>query len=62
MAKHFVQEVPHRKIKAGLAAAMGKMDVAQIMAHRSAALEMASGKIVAKRTLLGTAVEIRCRT
>jgi len=41
---------------------MGKMDVAQIMAHRSAALEMASGKIVAKRTLLGTAVEIRCRT
>ena len=29
----------------------GQMDIAQMMAHCSAALEMASGKFVAKRTL-----------
>src|SRR6516162_10423376 len=39
----------------------GKMDVAQMMAHCSAALEMASGKFVAKRTLLGRIVGPRVR-
>ena len=39
----------------------GKMDVAQMMAHCSAALEMASGKLVAKRTLLGWIVGPRVR-
>jgi len=39
----------------------GKMDVAQMMAHCSAALEMASGKVVAKRTLLGRIVGPRVR-
>ena len=38
-----------------------KMDVAQMMAHCSAALEMASGKFVAKRTLLGRIVGPRIR-
>ena len=37
------------------------MDVAQMMAHCSAALEMASGKLVAKRTLLGWIVGPRVR-
>ena len=59
-----VQEVMTRieQLKPSAQRQWGKMDVAQMMAHCSAALEMASGKIVAKRTLLGTAVEIRCRT
>jgi len=39
----------------------GKMNVAQMMAHCSAALEMASGKFVAKRTLLGRIVGPRVR-
>ena len=39
----------------------GKMDVAQMMAHCSAALEMASGKLVAKRTLLGRIIGPRLR-
>jgi hypothetical protein len=39
----------------------GKMDVAQMMAHCSAALEMASGKFAAKRTLLGRIVGPRVR-
>ncbi len=39
----------------------GKMDVAQMMAHCSAALEMASGKLIAKRTLLGRIVGPRLR-
>ncbi len=39
----------------------GKMDVAQMMAHCSAGLEMASGKLVAKRTLLGRIVGPRVR-
>lgn len=38
-----------------------KMDVAQMMAHCSATLEMASGKFVAKRTLLGRIVGPRVR-
>ena len=39
----------------------GKMDVAQMMAHCGAALEMASGKFVAKRTLLGRIIGPRVR-
>jgi hypothetical protein len=39
----------------------GKMDVAQMIGHCSAALEMASGKFVAKRTLLGRIVGSRVR-
>ena len=39
----------------------GKMDVAQMMAHCSTALEMASGKFVAKRTLLGRIIGPRFR-
>ena len=39
----------------------GKMDVAQMMAHCSATLEMASGKFVAKRSLLGRIVGPRVR-
>jgi Protein of unknown function (DUF1569) len=39
----------------------GKMNVAQMMAHCSAALEMASGKLVAKRTLIGRIVGPRMR-
>ena len=39
----------------------GKMDVAQMMAHCSVALEMASGKFAAKRTLLGRIVGPRVR-
>lgn len=39
----------------------GKMDPAQMMAHCSAALEMASGKFVARRTLLGRIVGPRVR-
>ena len=39
----------------------GKMDVAQMLAHCSAALEMASGKFVAKRVLLGRIIGPRVR-
>jgi len=39
----------------------GKMDVAQMMAHCSATLEMASGKFVARRSLLGRIVGPRVR-
>jgi Protein of unknown function (DUF1569) len=39
----------------------GKMEVAQMMAHFSAALEMASGKLAAKRTLLGRILGPRLR-
>src|SRR5262249_10364007 len=52
---------PHRAIKAVRAAVWGKMDVAQMMAHCGAALEMASGIFVAKRTLLGRIVGPRVR-
>src|SRR5215831_9862001 len=39
----------------------GKMDVAQMMSHCSTTLEMASGKFVAKRTLLGRIIGPRVR-
>jgi len=52
---------PHRAIKAVRAVVWGKMDVAQMMAHCGAALEMASGIFVAKRTLLGRIVGPRVR-
>jgi hypothetical protein len=39
----------------------GKMDVSQMMAHCSAALEMASGKFLAKRSLLGRLIGPRVR-
>jgi hypothetical protein len=34
----------------------GKMDVAQMMAHCSAAMDMASGKLVVRRTLIGRVI------
>jgi len=39
----------------------GKMDAAQMMAHCSAALDMASGKFVASRSLLGRIIGPRLR-
>jgi hypothetical protein len=39
----------------------GKMDVAQMMSHCSAAMEMASGKLVARRTLIGRIIGPRVR-
>jgi Protein of unknown function (DUF1569) len=39
----------------------GKMDVAQMMAHCSAALDMASGKVVPKRTFIGRVIGPRFR-
>jgi hypothetical protein len=39
----------------------GKMDAAQMMAHCSAALDMASGRLVARRMLLGRIVGPRVR-
>jgi hypothetical protein len=39
----------------------GKMDVAQMMAHCSAALDMASGKLVIKRGLIGWVIGPRFR-
>lgn len=39
----------------------GKMDVAQMMSHCSAALEMASGKLIARRTLIGRILGPRVR-
>jgi len=58
-----VQEVMTRieQLKPSSQRQWGKMDVAQMMAHCSAALEMASGKLVAKRTLLGRIVGPRVR-
>src|SRR5499425_197693 len=52
------QEVMSRleQLKPSAQRQWGKMDVAQMMAHCSAALDMASGKLVAKRTLLGRIV------
>jgi len=41
------------RLQPGALRQWGKMDVAQMMAHCSAGLEMASGKLIAKRTLLG---------
>ena len=50
-----VQEVMTRieQLKPSSQRGWGKMDVAQMMAHCSAAMETASGKFVAKRTLIG---------
>ena len=58
-----VQEVMTRidQLKSSSQRQWGKMDVSQMMAHCSAALEMASGKFVAKRTLLGRIVGPRLR-
>jgi hypothetical protein len=58
-----VQEVMARieQLRASTQRRWGKMDVAQMMAHCSAALEMASGKFVAKRTLLGRIIGPRVR-
>jgi hypothetical protein len=58
-----VQEVMTRieQLKPSAQRQWGKMDIAQMMAHCSAALEMASGKFVAKRTLLGRIVGPRVR-
>jgi hypothetical protein len=39
----------------------GKMDVAQMMAHCSAAMDMASGKLMVKRTLIGRVIGPRFR-
>jgi hypothetical protein len=39
----------------------GKMDVAQMMAHCSAAIDMASGKLVTKRNLIGRVIGPRFR-
>jgi hypothetical protein len=39
----------------------GKMDVAQMMAHCSAAMDMASGKLVIKRGLIGRVIGPRFR-
>jgi len=58
-----VQEVMTRieQLKASSQRQWGKMDVAQMMAHCSATLEMASGKFVAKRTLIGRIMGPRFR-
>jgi hypothetical protein len=50
-----VQEVMRRieQLKPDSQRQWGKLGAAQMMAHCSAALEMASGKLVVKRTLLG---------
>src|SRR5215470_13146561 len=58
-----VQEVMTRieQLKPSSQRQWAKMDVAQMMAHCSAALEMASGKLVAKRTLIGRIVGPRFR-
>jgi len=39
----------------------GSMDVAQMLAHCSATMEMASGKLIAKRTLIGKIIGPRFR-
>src|SRR5215472_14723814 len=58
-----VQEVMNRieQLKPDSQRQWGKMDAAQMMAHCSAALEMASGKLVAKRTLIGRIIGRRLR-
>jgi len=58
-----VEEVISRieRLRADAPRQWGKMDVAQMMAHCTAALEMASGKFVAKRTLLGRILGPRFR-
>jgi hypothetical protein len=58
-----VEEVFSRieRLRADSPRQWGKMDVAQMLAHCSAALEMASGKVVAKRTLLGRIIGPRVR-
>ena len=50
-----VQEVMARieQLKPASQRQWGKMDVGQMMAHCSAAMEMASGKLAARRTLIG---------
>src|SRR5277367_5411120 len=40
----------------------GKMDVSQMMAHCSAAMDMASGKLVIKRSLIGRVLGPRFRS
>jgi hypothetical protein len=58
-----VQEVLTRmeQLKPDSQRQWGKMDAAQMMAHCSAALDMAAGRLVAKRTLLGRLVGPRVR-
>ena len=58
-----VQEVMTRieQLKPSSQRRWGKMDVAQMMAHCSVAMEMASGRFVAKRTLLGRIIGPRIR-
>jgi Protein of unknown function (DUF1569) len=58
-----VQEVIARidQLQPSLPRLWGKMDAAQMMAHCSAALEMASGKFVARRTFLGRILGPRFR-
>jgi hypothetical protein len=58
-----VQEVMTRieQLKPSSQQLWGKMDIAQMMAHCRVALEMASSKFVAKRTLLGRIVGPRIR-
>jgi hypothetical protein len=61
--QHTVDEVTARieQLNPGSRRQWGKMEVAQMMAHCSAALEMASGKLAAKRTLLGRIIGPRLR-
>ena len=58
-----VQEVVTRidQLKPSSQRQWGKMDVAQMMAHCSAAFDMASGKLVTKRTLIGRIIGPRMR-
>ena len=58
-----VEEVISRidRLQASSPRQWGKMDVAQMLAHCSTTMEMASGKLVAKRTLLGRLVGPRVR-
>jgi hypothetical protein len=58
-----VQEVATRieQLKPSSQRRWGKMDVAQMMAHCSRTMEMASGKFVAKRSLIGRIVGPRVR-
>ena len=58
-----VEEVITRieRLRADSPRQWGKMDVSQMMAHCTATLEMASGKLAAKRTLLGRILGPRLR-
>ena len=58
-----VQEVMTRieQLKPSSQRQWGKMEVAQMMAHCSRTMEMASGKFVAKRSLIGRIVGQRVR-